>query len=310
MAYLSFRRLAMAEKQLVVTVNGENIPQRAIDFELQRLIHFYVQHGMSEEAIRQQLPEIRRRAIDQVVGAKLLVDESKRLAIEVSPADIDARFEEIVSQAGGIEKLTAVLKKQNLSVTEFKRELEQGRRVDKLVEQAASGVKDPTEDEITAHFESHKSEYEKAPRVLAQHILIKPNTTSEADRQAAKEKLLQIKARVVAGETTFAQEAERNSECPSGKEGGSLGWFGKGMMVPEFDAAVFSMQVGAISDLIETQFGYHLIYKTDEEQGGTPGLTDVHDEIRDFLRHVRRGEAVEAYVAELRQKASIAINEA
>ncbi|MGN1360280.1 MAG: peptidylprolyl isomerase [Kiritimatiellia bacterium] len=298
----------MAE-QLAVTVNGEAIPQRAIDFELQRLIHFYVQHGMSEQAIREQLPAIRRRAIDQAVGAKLLVEESKRLDITVSAEDIDRRFGEMVVQAGGLEKLTDILKKQKLTVDDFKRELEQGRRVDKLVDQAAANVKDPTEEEIAAHFEAHKSEYQKAPRVLAQHILIKPKTTSETDRKAAREALLAIKERVASGKSTFSEEAERHSECPSGKEGGSLGWFGRGMMVPEFDKAVFDMEVGAISDLVETQFGYHLIYKTDEDKGGSPELSDVHDEIRDFLRHVRRGEAVEAYVAELRKKADISIRE-
>ncbi|MGN0827905.1 MAG: peptidylprolyl isomerase [Kiritimatiellia bacterium] len=298
----------MAE-QLAVTVNGETIPQRAIDFELQRLIHFYVQHGMSEQAIREQLPAIRRRAIDQAVGAKLLVEESKRLDITVSAEDIDRRFGEMVVQAGGLEKLTDILKKQKLTVDDFKRELEQGRRVDKLVDQAAANVKDPTEEEIAAHFEAHKSEYQKAPRVLAQHILIKPKTTSETDRKTAREALLAIKERVASGKSTFSEEAERHSECPSGKEGGSLGWFGRGMMVPEFDKAVFDMEVGAISDLVETQFGYHLIYKTDEDKGGSPELGDVHDEIRDFLRHVRRGEAVEAYVAELRKKADISIRE-
>jgi peptidyl-prolyl cis-trans isomerase C len=93
--------------------------------------------------------------------------------------------------------------------------------------------------------------------------------------------------------------------CPSGKEGGSLGWFGRGMMVPEFDQAVFSMNVGDVSDIIETQFGYHIILKTDHEAPREADFDDVREQIRDFIRHARRGEAMTVYVDELKSKATI-----
>ena len=93
--------------------------------------------------------------------------------------------------------------------------------------------------------------------------------------------------------------------CPSGKEGGSLGWFGRGMMVPEFDAAVFSMKDGEVSDIIETQFGYHIIYKTAHEEAGDADLDTVREQIRDHLLHARRGEAMTAYVDELKAKATV-----
>jgi peptidyl-prolyl cis-trans isomerase C len=93
--------------------------------------------------------------------------------------------------------------------------------------------------------------------------------------------------------------------CPSGKEGGSLGWFGRGMMVPEFDQAVFAMKDGEVSDVIETQFGYHIIYKTAHEEAGEADFDAVREQIRDFIRHSRRGEAMSAYVEELRSKATV-----
>ena len=103
----------------------------------------------------------------------------------------------------------------------------------------------------------------------------------------------------------FCAEAREHSDCPSGAQGGSLGWFGPGMMVPEFDKAAFSMKCGEVSDVIETQFGYHIILKTDEKSGGPQTLVDVADQIRDLLRHEARGRAMDAFVAELREKATI-----
>ena len=109
------------------------------------------------------------------------------------------------------------------------------------------------------------------------------------------------------GETgqAFTRAAQEHSDCPSAQNGGSLGWFGRGMMVPEFDHAAFSMKCGEVSDVIETQFGYHIILKTDEKPGGQQTLVDVADMIRDRLRHEARGRATEAFVAELREKAKI-----
>ena len=77
------------------------------------------------------------------------------------------------------------------------------------------------------------------------------------------------------------------------------------MMVPEFDKVAFEMKKGEVSGVVTTQFGYHIIYKADDQPGGQQTLVDVHDQIKDYLRHGARGKAVDAFVAELREKATI-----
>ena len=77
------------------------------------------------------------------------------------------------------------------------------------------------------------------------------------------------------------------------------------MMVPEFDKAAFDMSKGEVSSVILTQFGYHIIYKDDEKKEMELSLVEVHDQIKDLLRHNARGEAIEAFVAELRANAKI-----
>ena len=127
----------------------------------------------------------------------------------------------------------------------------------------------------------------------------------KGSNDAALDKIKEIRERIVNDKADFAEEAKKHSDCPSGAQGGSLGWFGRGMMVPEFDKAAFEMKKGEVSGIVTTEFGYHIIYKADEKGGEKQTLVDVHDQIKDLLRHEARGRAMDAFVQELRSKASI-----
>ena len=280
-------------------VNGQEISAEAVNFELDRLVRFYMGHGMTMAEIRQNLPKLEAKALDQAIGAKLLLDQAARLDIPVTEKDIDAEVARVVQQVGGEENYKKALAAQGIAEADFRKELEKGARVNMLVNQACAHVADPTEDEVTAFYEAHKAEYVEPPQVLCQHILVK------GSNDAALDKIKEIRERIVNDKADFAEEAKKHSDCPSGAQGGSLGWFGPGMMVPEFDKAAFAMKCGEVSDVIETQFGYHIILKTDEKSGGPQTLVDVADQIRDLLRHEARGRAMDAFVAELREKAKI-----
>ena len=285
-------------------VNGQEISAEAVNFELDRLVRFYMGHGMTMAEIRQNLPKLEAKALDQAIGAKLLLDQAARLDIPVTEKDIDAEVARVVQQVGGEENYKKALAAQGISEADFRKELEKGARVNMLVNQACAHVADPTEDEVTAFYEAHKSEYVEPPQVLCQHILVK------GSNDAALDKIKEIRERIVNDKADFAEEAKKHSDCPSGAQGGSLGWFGRGMMVPEFDKAAFEMKKGEVSGVVTTEFGYHIIYKADERGGGQQTIVDVHDQIKDLLRHEARGKAMDAYVAELREKATIEYKDA
>ncbi len=292
-------------------VNGEPIAREAVQFELDRLVKFYASHGMNQDEIKKNLEKLVERAQEQAIGAKLLLARAGELELEVPQQAIEIQVQQVIQQVGGRENFVKALAAQKISEEDFRKELVKGCRVDMLVNQACSGVEEPTEKDVADYYEAHKDDFVSQPQVLAQHILVKTEGMDAADKAQALDKIKAIRARIVAetnqgaiGEK-FSLEATEHSDCPSGKEGGSLGWFGPGMMVPEFDKASFSMKVGEVSDVIETQFGYHIILKTDEKAGGPQTLVDVADQIRDLLRHEARGRAVDAFVAELREKAKI-----
>ena len=280
-------------------VNGYEISAEAVNFELDRLARFYMSHGMTAEELRRNLPKLEAKALEQAIGAKLLLDQAQRLDLPVTAKDVDAEVARVVQQVGGEENYKKALAAQGITEEAFRRELEKGARVNMLVGQACAHVQDPTEEEVTAFYEAHKSEYVAEPQVLCQHILVK------GSNDAALDKIKEIRERIVSDKADFAEEAKKHSDCPSGAQGGSLGWFGRGMMVPEFDKVAFEMKKGEVSGIVTTEFGYHIIYKADERGGGQQTIVDVHDQIKDLLRHEARGKAMDAYVADLREKATI-----
>jgi len=96
-------------------------------------------------------------------------------------------------------------------------------------------------------------------QVRASHIL---RSTDDRSKEDALKEINDLKAEVDGG-ADFGELAREHSDCPSGRQGGDLGEFGRGMMVPEFEAAAFGMDVGDISDAVETDFGVHLIHRTE-----------------------------------------------
>ena len=114
----------------------------------------------------------------------------------------------------------------------------------------------------------------------------------------AKAKIL---AKIKAGEISFEDAAKENSSCPSKANGGNLGDFEKGQMVPEFDAAVFAMEVGEITDApVKTQFGYHLIKLNKKNPAKTPEFEAIAGEIKQGLLGEKRQKAYESKISQLK----------
>lgn len=183
-------------------VNGELISPEAVQFEMDRLMKFYLEHGVKAEDIKPNLEKLLERAREQAIGAKLLLMRAEQLDMPVPDSELDAEIEKIVKQMGGRGNFSRALAMQKMSEDELRVQVRKGCRVNALVRQACQGVPEPDEADVAEYFAAHKADF-----------------TSE--------------------------------------DGESL------------------------------------------------TLVDVADQIRDLLRHEARGRAVDAFVAELREKATI-----
>jgi peptidyl-prolyl cis-trans isomerase D len=149
--------------------------------------------------------------------------------------------------------------------------------------------------DIEKEYNNNIEQYSTPEQVRASHILLKTEGKDDAAVKAKAEDLLK-QAR---GGADFAELARKNSEDEgSAKNGGDLDYFGKGRMVPEFDAAVFAMQPGQISDLVKTQYGYHIIKLVDKKPATTRPLAEVRQQLNDQLAYQR----AQSQAADLAQK--------
>ena len=114
-------------------VNGYEISAEAVNFELDRLARFYMSHGMTAEELRRNLPKLEAKALEQAIGAKLLLDQAQRLDLPVTAKDVDAEVARVVQQVGGEENYKKALAAQGITEEAFRRELEKGARVNMLV---------------------------------------------------------------------------------------------------------------------------------------------------------------------------------
>ena len=147
----------------------------------------------------------------------------------------------------------------------------------------------PDEAAIQAFYDAHKERFTTSEQVRARHILVlapagaAPGSEAEKQNQAAEQKIKELHKRLLAGED-FAELAKANSEdTASAQNGGELGWFGHGQMVPEFDAAAFALKPGEISEPIKTGYGYHIIQLEERQDAAPQPLETVRGEIRQQL---------------------------
>lgn len=199
----------------------------------------------------------------------------------------DALYEgvlnQLIQQQVLADSLDASPKRLELAIANETRSLRAGEAVE------AIGAAEATEDAIRAAYEEQFGTPSGEIEYHARHILVE--TKEEAEELVA----------LLDGGADFAETAKEHSTGPSGPSGGDLGWFGAGMMVPEFEEAVMALEPGHVSDPVETQFGWHVILLEESREKPAPTLEDVRLEIEGEL--VRK--AVEARIAELEAGAEI-----
>ena len=146
-------------------------------------------------------------------------------------------------------------------------------------------------------------------RVRVRHILIHVAPTApKAERDAALDKVKGIQKRLKRGED-FSDLARKNSDDPGSKEhGGELPPFSRGEMVPPFEKAAYALNVGETSDVVTTDFGYHILQVMEKKAASKPSFDDVKDDLRDYLFQQRGAKRFEQYVKDLRAKADIKVN--
>jgi peptidyl-prolyl cis-trans isomerase C len=254
--------------------------------------------------MRQQMES---RFVNRFVDQTILTAEADKQAEKVTDADIDKMIAEIRGSLQPGTTLEGILKERSMTIEKLRTDIGEDLHIRKLLEKQAEKAPAATDAEVAAFYEENKARFATKESVHARHILLKLDpTVDDAAKAAKKAEIEGYHKQLVDGSADFAKLAAEHSDCPSGKaKGGDLGTFGRGQMVPAFDAAAFAQDVVAIGPVIETTFGYHIVQVLERTKPGETAFEDVKEEITERLSGQGKQAAVEAYLTALREKATI-----
>jgi len=228
-----------------------------------------IQTGSTPEAMK----EAQQAALDQLIFAELIYQQG----LISPPADLDKQVEFKMSQNkakfGTPTEFEAALQQSGITEKELVEISRKDIVISSYIESKIVPSITVSDEEIKKFYDENKSGLAEEPQVKASHILIGVDAAATPEVKAkAREKAEAILKELKSGKD-FAAAAKADSTCPSKEQGGDLGFFGKGQMVPEFEQAAFALKPGELSEVVETQFGYHII-KVTEGKDAEPSKID------------------------------------
>jgi peptidyl-prolyl cis-trans isomerase C len=293
---------ANSEKK-AATVNGTVITQRSFDQEFSVLRAQIEQSGQKIE--ENQTDEFKKHVMKQLVSAELLYQDSKQKGIKVSDQDLAKYFEDVKKRFPSEEEFKKGLADMKMTEDDIKVKLRKSLAIQDLIKNHVALGTEVTDEDAKAFYDTRPELFQQPESVRASHILIKVAADAkQPDKDAAMTKIKDLQEKVKKGED-FAELAKTNSECPSATNGGDLGFFSKGQMVKPFEDAAFALEPGTVSEIVETQFGYHLIKAMEKKKSDLVTFETAKDKIKKNLSKDKSKQKIDAYIETLTAKAKI-----
>jgi peptidyl-prolyl cis-trans isomerase C len=288
---------------VIARVNGENVTRQEFEEFVQNL------EGRAGGPVpAEQRDQVYRRVLDQIVGYKLLQQEAKARNVAVPDAEVEARIGEIKKQFPSEDVFMQTLIERKMTLEQIRADARQDMAIGKMIEAEIATRAAVKPEQVQEFYEKNPDQFKQGERVRASHILVSvPEGADAAAKTQARTKAEQLLKDVKAGKDFAALAKEHSQDPGSAVNGGDLGFFEQGQMVGPFNDAAFSMQPGATSDLVETQFGYHIIRVAEKQAARTIPLDDVRPQVEQFLQNRNREEQTEAFVKGLRSKGKVEI---
>ena len=284
-------------------VNGEDVTKADLDRAVQAL-----EARAGGPVPAEQRDQVVRGVLDQLIGYKVLVQETRARKVAVPDADVDARIGQIRGQFPSEAEFTQMLTQRNLTLEQVKSDARQDMAIAKLIEDEIASKVAVKPEQVTDFYAKNPDQFKQGESVRASHILISvPKGADAATKAQARDKAEQV-LKEVKGGGDFAALAKQHSADPgSAANGGDLGFFQQGQMVGPFNDAAFSLAPGTISDLVETDFGFHIIKVAEKKEGRTIPLEEVRPQVEQYLERLNRQEQTETFVNGLKAKGKIEI---
>jgi peptidyl-prolyl cis-trans isomerase C len=305
---------AKSGSDVLVTVNGVDITQKQLDELLKPHLDRLAKQGanLPPAFLEQQMKLLKDQALQEMIKMQLLDEQVKKANIKIADDEVTSEITRMASlqkPPATLEEFKAKMEAYGYNYEQLKTQMQAMLGQQKLVAQKYPAEVKVTEADANAYYEQNKARYNVPEQVRASHILIKtdvsdPNSDPNQVKAAAKARAEDLLKKVKEG-GDFAALAKENSACPSAARGGDLDFFRRGQMVPAFDKVAFELEVGKISDVVETQYGFHIIKVTDRKEASTTSFDQVKESLMNEVAQKKLRDLAMKCVEELRSQAKI-----
>ncbi len=218
----------------------------------------------------------------------------------VPPATLDAALQEIRGRYANEDEFDEDLVRNGLDVRSFSEALERELKVEAILEKVGARAEKVSDTDVELYYQYHPDQFRRPETRLARHILVTINESiPETTREAARQRIEEIAARLHKEPQRFEEQALKHSECPTALEGGKLGDLPRGKLFPELDASLFAMQAGEVSGVLESELGFHILCCEAITPASVLGLEQARPHIRKVLVQKRKRSMQQVWMKEL-----------
>jgi peptidyl-prolyl cis-trans isomerase C len=247
-----------------------------------------------------------RNLLDQLITYTVMTQEAKAKNVTVTDGEIEQRIKQMRGQASDAEFQKA-LDARSMSAEQLKTDARIQLTIEKMMEAQVADVGAASDADARDFYQKNPEKFKQGDSVRASHILLRvdPNAPESMKKQA-RTRINQLLKRARSGED-FAALAKQHSQDGSAQQGGDLGYFEREQMVPAFSEAAFALKPGQISDVVTTQFGYHIVKVTDKKAAATVPYEQVSGQIVEYLSSQKKQERATQFVDEAKKRARIEV---
>jgi len=287
---------------VLARVNGEAVTK--VDFD--RLVK-NMELRANQPVPAERRDEVYRKALDQLVTYTVLSQETRARKVAVTDAEVDSGIQQMRGQFQTEEAFKKALESRGMTLDKLKADTRIDISINKMVEAEVSTQPPPTDAQVREFYDKNPDKFKQDEAVRASHILFRVEETADAaTKKKAMDEAQSVLKQARSG-ADFAELAKKHSADGSAQQGGDLNFFTRGQMVPPFDQAAFAMKPGEISDIVTTQFGYHIIKVSERRPASTVPFEQVSGRIKEFLTEQQKQQKADAFIQSLKQKAKIEV---
>lgn len=293
--------------EAVAKVNGKPISRHQLEEVMMNDLRQLQQRGTRLTPDQQLGYE--RQVLGKLIDQEVLVEAASKTKVADADKKVDEQIAKIKGSFPDPKMFEEQIKASGRTMEQVHAEVLQMLTVQQFVDQEFGSKVKITDEQVKAFYDQNPQYFEKPPQVRASHILVAvPQDATDDVKKTKRAAIDKARERVTTGKEDFAKVAAELSDDPGSKQnGGDLGFFSHGQMVPEFDKAAFTLKQDEVSDVITTQFGFHVIKLTGSQPAEKRTLEQMKETISRFLKKNEVDKQVHQFIESQKTTAKIEV---